>query len=96
MCQKMGEADKRQKTKSKAIADFLRRVMHTSSSPVPDTKILTSRHKRRAVGRRRVETSVSVTDPPPAIPSTSTRVFKYEDPKHEPIPYDDSEDDYDD
>ena len=52
MRQNVGEADIRQKTQTKAIADFLRRVMLTSSEPASKAP-LPLRLKRRAAVRRR-------------------------------------------
>jgi len=90
----MGEAYIRKKRQTKEIADYVIRVMLTSSSyPEPVNKAPNSPQKTHTGTQTNV--SASVTFPPPVIPSSSTE-FKYEISKHEPIPYDDVKDDYDD
>jgi len=55
MRQKMGEADIRQKTWTKAVAGFLKRVMPSSSCSEQASKAPDAPLKRRAAGRRRIK-----------------------------------------
>jgi len=93
MRQKMGEAD-RKKTETNAFADFLRRVMPTSSEPASKASPPPPPPQKTRRGTQTDVTSASVTTSPlPVLPSTS-KEFKYEPPKQERV--DDDEDDYDD
>jgi len=99
--QKLDKADIIQKTKIKKIADFIRRVMPTSSSHEPTSKNapLAPLQKTRR-GTPRVEIYPSLTILSPVILSNS-RSFICKTPKLEPIPRkrednDDVEDVYDD
>ena len=97
MHQKMSEADIRKKTGTNAFADFLRRVMPTSSEPASKTSPPPPLQKTRHGTHTDVTPASVTTSPPlPQIPLTSFKEFKYERPKQERGDEDDDEDDYDD
>ena len=71
MREKMGEADIRQKTGTKIIADFLRRVVPTTSSEQPSKAPDVPPQKTRRETQTDVTSASLTTSLPAVIPSTS-------------------------